>query len=82
MAIQASIMLRRCTTQFLQTTSANLTASANFHSSETRQFNKNEKGMYTCTMIPGDGVSIQKSCTTHFVMVNGFMDIMSILFTI
>ena len=59
MATQASMILRRCTTQLKQTTYvANFIApSANFHSSNIRPIFKNEKGMYTCTMIPGDGVS-------------------------
>ena len=58
MALRASMILRRCATQLLQTSSCgNISASSNFHSSKARLFNRNEKGMYTCTLIPGDGVS-------------------------
>ena len=58
MALRASMILRRCATQLLQTSSCgNISASSNFHSSRARLFNRNEKGMYTCTLIPGDGVS-------------------------
>ena len=62
MALRASMILRRCATQLLQTSSCgrlaiHISASSNFHSSKARLFNRNEKGMYTCTLIPGDGVS-------------------------
>ena len=58
MALRASMILKRCATQLLQTSSCgNISASSNFHSSKARLFNRNEKGMYTCTLIPGDGVS-------------------------
>ena len=58
MALRASMIFKRCATQLLQTSSCgNISASSNFHSSKARLFNRNEKGMYTCTLIPGDGVS-------------------------
>ena len=58
MALRASMIAKRCATQLLQTSSCgNISASSNFHSSKARLFNRNEKGMYTCTLIPGDGVS-------------------------
>jgi len=58
MATQASMILRRSATQLMQTTYvANFAVpSANFHSSQVRPIFKNEKGLYTCTLIPGDGV--------------------------
>ena len=58
MALRASMILKRCATQLLQTSSCgNISASSHFHSSKVSLFNRNEKGMYTCTLIPGDGVS-------------------------
>jgi hypothetical protein len=67
MATQASMMFRRCATQLLQTTSVtNTTASsANFHSSQTRHLTKNEKGVFTCTLIPGDGVRLSSLLRAH-----------------
>ena len=61
MATQASMMMRRCASQLMQSATASniLIPSASFHSSHTRLVNKNEKGLFTCTLIPGDGVSIQ-----------------------
>ena len=61
MATQASMMLRRCASQLIQSSTASniLIPSASFHSSHTRLVNKNEKGMFTCTLIPGDGVRTQ-----------------------
>ena len=61
MATQASMMLRRCASQLMQSSTASnvLIPSASFHSSHTRLVNKNEKGMFTCTLIPGDGVRAQ-----------------------
>merc|ERR1711936_452926 len=57
MALRASMILKRCATQLLQASSCgNISAPSNFHSSKARLFNRNEKGMYTCTLIPGDGV--------------------------
>ena len=58
MATQASMMMRRCASQLMQSATASniLIPTANFHSSHSRMVNKNEKGMFTCTLIPGDGV--------------------------
>jgi len=58
MATQASMMMRRCASQLMQSATASniLIPSASFHSSHTRLVNKNEKGLFTCTLIPGDGV--------------------------
>jgi len=58
MATQASMMMRRCASQLMQSATASniLIPSASFHSSHKRLVNKNEKGLFTCTLIPGDGV--------------------------
>ena len=78
MATQASMILRRCAGKLIQTTSVtNCTIPcAAFHSTQIRQMNKNEKGNYTCTMIPGDGVRINDClpfladifCPNHFML--------------
>ena len=74
MALRASMILKRCATQLLQTSSCgNISASSNFHSSKARLFNRNEKGMYTCTLIPGDGVSTKhydSNETKHWLYKN------------
>ena len=70
MALRASMILKRCATQLLQTSSCgNISASSNFHSSKARLFNRNEKGMYTCTLIPGDGVSTVHNNSKQSIML-------------
>ena len=76
MALRASMIFRRCATQLLQTSSCgNISASSNFHSSKARLFNRNEKGMYTCTLIPGDGVSTKHNDSNKNEALSSYVNI-------
>ena len=88
MATQASMLFRRCASKLIQTSSAPgfTIPSTNFHSSQSRPIAKNERGMYTCTMIPGDGVRIniyyyhlRENFTDEFSNLDGLIVLYSII---